>query len=126
MAGSNVWKRSALAGFLLALIAAPPALAIDEREAREQVGERFGVEVLKVQPGQLNGQAVWLVTVMNPGSDSNSAFVVSTIALDRASGEPLRGFERIETGSVSGSGAPAAGVRPTGTPPSAGPDAAVR
>ncbi len=126
MAGSPVHRRAMAIAALLAALVATPALAIEREEARSQVAERFGVEVLKVEAGQLDGRAVWLVTVMNPGSDSNSAFLVSTIALDRASGEPLRGFERIETGSLPGSRAPAAGVRPTGTPPSARPEAEVR
>lgn len=97
---------------------AQPAAAIDGEAAGKLVAERFGVQVLKVREGTLDGRPVWLVTTMNPGGDSNSAFVVSTVAVDAESGEPVRAVQPIETGSLPMTGAPAAenGVV-TGTPP---------
>jgi hypothetical protein len=108
---------------LLALVAAAvPAAAATQQEAEALVAERFGVEVLKARPGFVDGRLVWLVTVMNPGADSNSAFVVSTVAVDQETGEPLRGYEPIETGRLPAAGPPAAAQEPpaTGLAPSGG------
>ncbi|SMF23935.1 hypothetical protein SAMN06265365_108126 [Tistlia consotensis] len=112
-----------LAGLMVALLAgaATPAAAIDEKAAARLVAEQFGVQVLKVRPGTVDGRAVWLVTGMNPGGNSNSAFVVSTVAVDVESGRPLRSFQPVETGSLPLAGAPAAENKVvTGTPPGPG------
>lgn len=114
------WRPSgslAALALLVSAIAATPAAAVTEQEAEALAAERFGVEVLKVRPGFVEDRQVWLVTVMNPGANSNSAFVVSTLALDRASGEFLRGYQPIETGSL------APGRPPAGRPGAEGPNA---
>ncbi|MEX2629941.1 MAG: hypothetical protein WD341_08380 [Tistlia sp.] len=117
-----------LAAFALLMLAtaATPAAALTQQEAETLVAERFGVEVLKARPGYLAGRLVWLVTVMNPGADSNSAFVVSTVAVDEETGEPVLDFERIETGRPAAAGPPVTRQEApaTGLAPPAGADGA--
>lgn len=74
------------------------AAAIGKDEAAQQIAERFQVEVLDVKPGEIDGQAVWLVTVMKQGGNRNDAFQVSRLALDRDSGELLPSFRHRTSG----------------------------
>ena len=78
-----------LAGVILALSASvSPVLAqVNEEAAAAQVEADYGVEVLRVRAGTVDGRPVWLVTVMNPGGTSNSAFQVTTLAVDQATGQ---------------------------------------
>lgn len=86
-------------GLLLALVAlSSGAAAISKEEAAQQIAERFAVEVLDVKEGQIDGQAVWLVTVMKQGGNRNDAFQVSRLALDRDSGELLPSFRHRTSG----------------------------
>jgi hypothetical protein len=71
------------------LAAAGPAAAISEDEAANRVAEAYDVQVLKVAEGEIDGQAVWLLTVMKGGGNRNDAFQVSTLAVDRDSGYDL-------------------------------------
>lgn len=75
-----------------------PASAITSDQAAKQVAESYGVEVLKVREGEVAGRPAWLVTFMTPGGNSNSAFQVNTIALDRDSGEPISAFQHTPAG----------------------------
>jgi hypothetical protein len=84
----------ALAAACLLSVAVPVAAdaAVSADSASQQISERFGVEVLRVRPGEIDGRAVWMLTVMQPGGDSNSAFQVHTLAVDRESGELVPSF----------------------------------
>lgn len=87
----------AVVGALLAaaaLSAAPRSAwaAVGAEAAGKQVAERFDVQVLKVAPGEIDGRAVWLVTVMVPGGNSNSAFQVHRLAVDQESGDLVPSF----------------------------------
>ncbi|MDX1575495.1 MAG: hypothetical protein R3285_04840 [Kiloniellales bacterium] len=74
------------------------AAQVTEQEAKRQVEEAYDVEVLKVSEGEIDGRAVWLVTVMLPEGNFNSAFMVSRLAVDRASGELVPSFRHRESG----------------------------
>ena len=84
------------AGILLAaaLPAAAPSAwaAVGAEAAGKQVAERYAVEVLQVRAGEIDGRAVWMVTVMVPGGNSNSAFQVHELAVDRESGDLVPSF----------------------------------
>jgi hypothetical protein len=68
-------------------VAARPALGEDE--VRTLLGERFGVEVLKIEAIQSERGPAYAVTVMNPPGNDNSAFLVETLVVDGATGEVL-------------------------------------
>ncbi len=77
----------------LALGAAPrPALALTGEEAAARIEAEYGVKALRVRPGTIDGTAVWLVTVMKPGGDSNDAFQVTTLAVDQVTGALVPAF----------------------------------
>jgi len=87
----------AVAGALLAAAAfsaapQPAWAAVGAEAAGKQVAERYDVQVLKVAPGEIDGRAVWLVTIMVPGGNSNSAFQVHRLAVDQESGDLVPSF----------------------------------
>lgn len=84
----------ALAGVLTAVPVLPAAqAAVSQAAAAKSIAERFGVEVLKVRAGERDGRKVWLVTVMQPGGNSNNAFQVHFLAVDQESGELVSSFQ---------------------------------
>lgn len=87
------------AAFLAASLCCGTAAAeVTEQEAKRQVEEAYDVEVLKVREGEIDGRAVWLVTVMLPHGDFNTAFMVSHLAIDRESGDLVPAFRHRESG----------------------------
>ncbi len=90
------------------LLAAPAASALTQEEAAALVTERYGVEVLRTQADQIDGQRVWLLTVMEPGGTSNSAFRVTRLAVDRDTGDLVPSFRH---GANSGYQVPGSGGR---------------
>jgi hypothetical protein len=63
------------AAFLAASLCCGTAAAeVTEQEAKRQVEEAYDVEVLKVREGEIDGRAVWLVTVMLPQGDFNTTW----------------------------------------------------
>ena len=84
-------------GLLLAAAAAPGALAQADAQAgaeaaARQIAERYGVEVLEVQPGEIDGRMVWLLTVMQPAGSGNATFQVNNLAVDQESGALVPSF----------------------------------
>lgn len=59
---------------------------LDQDTVKEQLASRLGVEVLDIQPAELDGDQVYIVTVMRAGGNSNAAFEVSRIAIDAGTG----------------------------------------
>jgi len=96
-----------IAGIALAVLlwAWPAAAQIGEAAAGEKVAKAFGVQVLKVEGGEIDGRPVWLVTVMREGGNRNNAFQVSTLAVDQQSGDLMSSFRH----GASGYTAPSAG-----------------
>lgn len=64
--------------------AGPPALSEDE--VRELVQDSLGVEVLRTELVERDGQPVYAVTVMNPPGNYNAAFMVRTVLIDGTTG----------------------------------------
>lgn len=79
---------------VVALVAAvsPVQAQLSADQAREQIAQNYGVEVLSVREGDLDGRPVWLLTVMNSGGNFNEAFQVNTLAIDKASGDLAPSF----------------------------------
>jgi hypothetical protein len=94
-----------------------PALAeVGRDEAAQDIAERYGVEVLKVREGEVDGVPAWLVTVMFPGGNFNSAFQVQTLAVDKQSGDLIPAFRHGTSGYQLPdrfSGSPRSGSDPT-------------
>lgn len=84
-----------LAAMLLALAGAlggTARAAVTEEQAAERIASDYGVEVLRVRAGEIDDRAVWLVTVMKPGGNSNDAFQVTTLAVDQETGDLVPNF----------------------------------
>ena len=93
------------------------AAALTKQEAERRLAETFGVEVIekRTRSGEIEGRAVWFMTVMNPGGDFNAAFKVTTLAVDQETGELVPAFRHKPSGYEL-PGAPSrdaqSGVRP--------------
>ena len=72
--------------------------AVSEEDASRLISERFDVQVLKVRAGEVGDRPVWLVTVMRSGGTRNDAFQVSTLAVDRETGDLVPAFRHRESG----------------------------
>jgi hypothetical protein len=77
---------AALAGAVLLFAGSAAQAQVSESEARQMIEGSYPVQVLKVTEGEVDGQAVWLLTVMNDGGDFNEAFQVNTLAISKADG----------------------------------------
>ncbi len=87
-----------LVALLVAAGPAPTTAAVNEAQVAQSIAEAYGVRVLRVQEGEIDGRPVWLVTVMNPGGDFNEAFMVTTLAVDRETGELVPAFRHGPSG----------------------------
>lgn len=89
------WVSLAAAAIVSASASAATAVAQGEltpEAAAQQVAESYGVEVLDVAEADEDGRPVYIVTVMNPGDNSNGAFQVNRLMVDRATGELVSQF----------------------------------
>lgn len=88
-----------IAGALIQAAAAGIAqAAVSQEAAAARIKRDYGVEVLKVRAGQVDGHKVWLVTVMEPGGNRNNAFQVNTLAVDQDSGALIPSFRHYADG----------------------------
>lgn len=74
---------------------------LSESEASAAIGRDYGVEVLDIEPATIDGSPVFRVTVMNPGGNYNEAFMVTTLILDRQTGQLVRTFRQGAQGAES-------------------------
>ncbi len=102
MTGCGVSRRvaHALAASLLAgfVFSGTAVAQVTDQEAKRQIEDSYDVEVLRVREGEIDGRAVWLVTVMMPSGDFNSAFMVSSLAIDRQTGDLVPSFRHRASG----------------------------
>jgi hypothetical protein len=56
---------------------------------KERLASELGVELLDIRPIEVDGREAYAVKVMNPGGNSNNAFLVATLVVDGESGEVL-------------------------------------
>jgi hypothetical protein len=64
------------------------------------IEEAYDVDVLRARPGQIDGRAVWLLTVMNKGGDFNTAYQVNTLAVDQETGKLVPAFRHGASGTA--------------------------
>ncbi|MEQ8504383.1 MAG: hypothetical protein RIB80_03590 [Rhodospirillales bacterium] len=70
-------------------IAGTASAAITAAETGQQVAKKFGVEVLRITPMTQRGRDAFVVKVMTPGGDTNSAFQINTLVIDANTGERI-------------------------------------
>ena len=86
------------AGFVMAWSVPSARAAVSDSAAARQIAELYNVEVLKTRAGKLDGRDVWLVTVMQPGGNRNSAFQVHVLVVDQETGELVSSFQHHSSG----------------------------
>ena len=107
---------AALAGAVLLFAGSAAQAQVSESEARQMIEGSYPVQVLKATEGEVDGQAVWLLTVMNDGGDFNEAFQVNTLAVSKADGTLVPSFSHGSSGynvPPSLSGSPASEIHPS-------------
>jgi hypothetical protein len=78
---------------LAALLAAGPALADMTPEAvKQQIETAYPVQVLRVEPTEIDGKSAYAVRVMNRNAAENGGFAVTTLTVDPASGRLVPAF----------------------------------
>ena len=93
------WITGAVLLLLPSLLLSENAAAqVTDQQAKRQVEDSFDVEVLRVRGSEIDNRAVWLVTFMVPPGDSNAAFMVSSLAIDRQTGDLVPVFRHRESG----------------------------
>ena len=91
--------RALLMGLMVSFVSSGSVNAqVTDMEARRQIEESYDVEVLGVTEGEIDDRAVWLITVMVPPGDSNTAFMVSTLAVDQEMGDLVPVFRHRASG----------------------------
>ncbi|NIA69509.1 hypothetical protein HBA54_12985 [Pelagibius litoralis] len=90
-----------LCALALGFAATPSQAAVSEEAAAKLITEQFGVEVLRIRAGDLDGRPVWFVTVMQPEGSSNATFQVHILAVDQESGRLLPSFRHRSSGYES-------------------------
>lgn len=102
----------------LGLSVAGPVAAqalMSESAARAALEKEYGVQVLRVEPGEQDGVPVFVVRVMNPGGNFNEAFQVNTLVVDRQTGNLVRQFRHGPSG-VRGTGGERSGTEENSGP----------
>ncbi len=106
-----------LAGGLLGamlVMPLPAAAAMSADQVSAKITKAFGVKVLRARRGQADGRRVYVVTIMNPGGDFNTAFQVNTLIVDAETGKLVSGFRHRVSGYDPN---PAPSFIPTSIPP---------
>lgn len=88
---------------------------MSESAARAALEREYGVEVLRVEPGEQDGVPVFVMRVMNPGGNFNEAFQVNTLVMDRQTGRLVPQFRHGPSG-VRGAGASSTGTNENSGP----------
>ena len=95
--GSDRYLQSLTEGAPRAPEPAPSSNAAADGLAKT-LGQRFGVDVLRVEPGESDGRPIYRMVVMNLGGDFNSAFAVHTLVVDAETGALVPQFRHEPSG----------------------------
>ncbi len=91
--------RTVAAAVVLALLsAAAGAETKSPEEITAELEKSRGVKVLRLQETQVDGRMAYIVSVMNAGGDSNSAFQVERILVDAETGAAVPTYRHGPTG----------------------------
>jgi len=83
---------------IVSLPAADAGAAMSADQISAQVANEFGVEVLGVRPDTVHGKAVFIVRVMFPGGNFNTAFQVNSWVVDADTGKRISQFRHLSSG----------------------------
>ena len=87
-----------VAGAGVPIANAATEFSTEEAAMAKKLADAFGVRVLRIRSDEISGTPVYIVTVMNPAGDFNSAFKVTTLAVDKKSGTLVSQIRQTSTG----------------------------
>ncbi len=85
-------------GASVASVNAATNFSKDEAAVAKRLEKTYGVRVLRIRSDVIDGTMVYVVTVMNPAGNFNGAFRVTTLAVDKASGQLVSQYRQTPTG----------------------------
>jgi len=92
-------RRGAIAALAAAaLLAGAAQAAVTPEEVKKRIEAALPVQVLRVQPGEVDGKPAFLVRVMNKAKGGNDAFSVTTLAVDGETGQLIPAFRHRASG----------------------------
>jgi hypothetical protein len=98
----SLWRLGRWAGAALVILAGWWSIARAEvkspADITADIEKSRGFKVLKLKQTTVDGRPAYLVTVMNSGGDTNSAFQVQQILIDAQTGSPISTFRHGSTG----------------------------
>ena len=80
------------------LLAASAQAAMTPDEVRKKLESAYPVQVLRVEPGEIDGKPVFLARVMKKTLGGNDAFGVATLAVDGETGRLIPAFRHRASG----------------------------
>jgi hypothetical protein len=81
-----------------ALLLAGTAHAVTPDEVKQKIEKAYAVQVLKVEPTQIEDRAAFAVRVMSKDTRTNGGFGVSTLTVDAESGQLIPAFRHQASG----------------------------
>ena len=91
-------RRFAAALVASSLVAGAALAAATPDDIKKRLESAYPVQVLRVEPSDVDGRPAFLVRVMNKSAGGNDAFGVTTLAVDRESGELIPAFRHRQSG----------------------------
>jgi len=92
------WTGSAAAVVLAAWCGSAVAEVKSAADVTAEIEKSRGFKVLKLQETTVDGRPAYLVTVINNGDNTNSAFQVQRVLIDAQTGAPISTFRHGSTG----------------------------
>jgi hypothetical protein len=87
-----------LLAFAAALLLAGTAHAVTPDEVKQKIEKAHPVQVLKVEPTDVDGRAAFSVRVMSKDTRTNGGFGVSTLTVDAETGQLIPAFRHQASG----------------------------
>jgi len=91
-------RHGAIAALAAVALIASAAQAVTPDEVKKRIEAALPVQVLRVQPAEIDGKPAFLVRVMNKAKGGNDAFSVTTLAVDGETGQLIPAFRHRASG----------------------------
>lgn len=100
-------RKFLFAGLMASLALLPAAnahAAMSKAQVSAHVATEFGVQVLGISADNVDGKAVFIVKIMFPGGNFNTAFQVNTWVVDAEDGKRISQFQHLSSGQKRAGG----------------------
>jgi hypothetical protein len=90
--------RTLAAALAASLVASVALAAVTSDDVKKRLESVYPVQVLGVEPTEIDGKPAFLVRVMNKAPGGNDAFAVTILAVDADTGELISAFRHRSSG----------------------------